>query len=128
VIDNGPRNFSYKDPTGHELFRAVTDPTSALVWWTDSKLVYQQYTNTAFHTYQNGTFAAFFLQQASFDNGDSFAIDDFFRQTDRLNSFHLAHPGADLQRATRDKQWLVFRDTWYSAIIAGSCRTIDLCP
>lgn len=124
---NGPRDYTYTDSAGHDLFTANTEPASALVWWTDSKLAYQQITNSATHSYQNGTFTKFGLQQASLGNG-ALALEDFFSQTDLLYSFQQAHPKADLSRATRDIQWIVFKNTWYPAIAARNCRTIDLCP
>lgn len=128
TILNGPGDYTYRDSTGHELFTAVIRPALKLVYWSDSKLVYQQYTNYARGTYQNGTFDAFDLHQASFDDGTTFSIDDFFNQTSRLAAFGHAHPTADLHRSTRDSQWFVFYNTWRPAILAGNCATNYLCP
>lgn len=123
-----PRDYNYTDGTGRVLFTAVFDPALALIHWSDTKLVYQQYTNVSLHTYLNGTFGPYLLQQASFDNGDSFAIDDFFNQTARLAAFGNAHPTADLHRSTRDSQWFIFYNFWRPAILAGNCATNYLCP
>lgn len=125
---NGPLDFTYADSSGRELFTADRNPTLKLVYWSDSKLVYQQYTNYAQGTYQNGTFDAFNLHQASFDDGTTFSIDDFFKQTAMLSSFKAAHPTADLRPATRDARWPIFRYTWYPAIIAPTCPQSYLCP
>ena len=123
-----PRDYTYTNTSGRMLFTAVTDPTSALIYWSDAKLVYQQYTNMSRHTYLNGTFGAYLLQQASFDDGSSYAIDDFFGQSTKLAAFKRAHPNADLSRSTRDNQWFVFYNFWRPAILAGNCAPNYLCP
>ena len=122
---NGPPDYSYVNSAGHTLFTAVYHSASGEIWWSDTKLVYQQYTNARPNQYADVRFG---VQKANLNGNDLLAIDDFFRDSAGITVFKANHPGADMRRSTRDAQWQLFKNSWFGYITAPNCTQRQRCP